>query len=84
MESTMSWDILIRRGNVIDGGGSPGSVGDIALAADRIAALGPSLGGDANKVIDAAGPGADHARSMLNFTTAPSTHDIGRDPWDLR
>lgn len=51
----MTWDILIRRGTVIDGGGSPGTIGDIALAAGRIAALAPSLAGDANKVIDADG-----------------------------
>jgi N-acyl-D-aspartate/D-glutamate deacylase len=51
----MTWDILIRRGTVIDGGGSPGTIGDIALAAGRIAALDPSLVGDANKVIDADG-----------------------------
>src|SRR5215467_9698425 len=51
----MTWDILIRRGTVIDGSGSQGSVGDIALSAGRIAALGASLAGDANKVIDAAG-----------------------------
>src|SRR5580693_4506044 len=51
----MTWDILIRRGTVIDGTGSPGAIGDIAVAAGRIAALGPSLAGGADKVIDAAG-----------------------------
>jgi N-acyl-D-aspartate/D-glutamate deacylase len=51
----VNWDILIRRGVIIDGSGSSGSVGDIALSADRIAALDPSLAGDANKVIDAEG-----------------------------
>jgi N-acyl-D-amino-acid deacylase len=51
----MSWDILVRRGVIIDGSGSPGTVGDIALTAGRIAALGPSLAGDSNKVIDAGG-----------------------------
>jgi N-acyl-D-amino-acid deacylase len=51
----MSWDILVHRGVIIDGSGSPGTVGDIALSAGRIAALGPFLAGNANKVIDAAG-----------------------------
>jgi N-acyl-D-amino-acid deacylase len=51
----MAWDILIRRGTVFDGSGSAGTIGDVALAAGRIAALGPSLAGEANKVIDAAG-----------------------------
>jgi N-acyl-D-amino-acid deacylase len=49
----MTWDVLIRGGVIIDGTGSPGTAGDIALAAGRIAALGPSLAGDAKKVIDA-------------------------------
>ena len=51
----MTWDVLIRRGVIIDGSGSPGTVGDIALAAGRIAALGPSLADDASKVIEADG-----------------------------
>src|SRR3954471_8079585 len=32
----MTWDILIRRGTVIDGCGGPGTVSDIALATSRI------------------------------------------------
>src|SRR5262245_4959461 len=51
----MTWDILIRLGTVIDGSGSPGTVGDIAIADGRIAALGPSLTGDAKWVIIADG-----------------------------
>ena len=49
----MTWDVLIRGGVIIDGTGNPGTAGDIALAAGCIAALGPSLAGDAKKVIDA-------------------------------
>ena len=51
----MTWDVLIRRGVIIDGSGNPGTVGDIALAGGRIAALGLSLADSANKVIDADG-----------------------------
>jgi N-acyl-D-amino-acid deacylase len=51
----MTWDILIRHGTLIDGSGHPGTVGDIALHAGSIAALGPNLAGDANKIIDADG-----------------------------
>jgi N-acyl-D-amino-acid deacylase len=48
-------DILIRGGTLIDGSGREGQIGDIALAAGRIVALGASLCADANKVIDAEG-----------------------------
>jgi N-acyl-D-amino-acid deacylase len=51
----MKWDILIRRGTLIDGSGKPGTIGDIALVEGRIAALGPALPEDAEKVIDAEG-----------------------------
>jgi predicted amidohydrolase len=51
----MTWDILIRHSTLIDGSGRQSGIGDVALTAGRIAALGPSLAGEANKVIDAAG-----------------------------
>ena len=51
----MTHDILIRHGTLIDGSASPGTIGDIALLAGRIVAIGPSLAGDANRVIDAEG-----------------------------
>jgi N-acyl-D-aspartate/D-glutamate deacylase len=51
----MAWDILIRGGTVIDGSGRAGDAADIAIAAGRIAAIGPALAGEAGRVIDAAG-----------------------------
>ena len=51
----MTWDIVIHRGLLIDGSGSQGTIADIALAAGRIAAVNPSLPGEASKVIDAEG-----------------------------
>src|SRR5215468_1962048 len=49
------YDILIRGGTLIDGSGAPGARGDLAIAGGRIAALGASLDGRADKVIDAGG-----------------------------
>jgi hypothetical protein len=51
----VSWDLLIRRGLIIDGSGSPGVIGDVAVAGGRIAALGTALSGDARKSVDADG-----------------------------
>src|SRR5437588_3266060 len=68
----MTSDILIHRGTVIDGSGSPGIVGDVALHAGRIAALGPALAGHAKKVIDATGlavtPGFIDIKTHSDFT----------------
>src|SRR5262245_60225913 len=70
-ETAMTWDILIRHGTLIDGSGRPGTIGDIALFAGRIAALGPSLAGDANKLIDAdcltVTPGFIHVKCESDF-----------------
>ena len=49
----MNWDLLIRRGLIIDGSGRPGVIGDVAVAGGRIAAFGPAVPGDAKKIIDA-------------------------------
>jgi N-acyl-D-aspartate/D-glutamate deacylase len=48
-------DILIRGGQVIDGTGAPAIEADIAIAKGRIAAIGPKLGPDATRIIDARG-----------------------------
>jgi N-acyl-D-amino-acid deacylase len=51
----MHWDILIRGGMLIDGSGREGTHGDLAIAGGRIVAMGPSLTGEADKIIDAGG-----------------------------
>jgi N-acyl-D-amino-acid deacylase len=51
----VSWDLLIRCGLVIDGSGSRGVIGDVAVADGRIAALGAAVPGDAKKIINADG-----------------------------
>jgi len=51
----MTWDILIRGGTLIDGSGAEGMRGDLAIGGGRTVAIGPSLKGDAEKIIDAGG-----------------------------
>ena len=51
----VTWDLLIRRGLVIDGSGKPGVIADLAVAGAQIAALGIAVHGDAKKIIDADG-----------------------------
>jgi N-acyl-D-amino-acid deacylase len=68
----MTWDILIRGGMLIDGSGRPAEKGDLAVSGGRIAALGPSLSGGADKVIDAEGltvtPGFIDIKTHSDFT----------------
>jgi N-acyl-D-amino-acid deacylase len=68
----MSWDILIRGGTLIDGSGRPGETGDVAVRDGRIAAIGPSLAGEAAKIIDAEGlavtPGFIDIKTHSDFT----------------
>jgi dihydroorotase/N-acyl-D-amino-acid deacylase len=53
--SVLSYDVVIRNGNVIDGTGSPGYSADIAIKNGRIAAIGRLGHVDAAQVIDAHG-----------------------------
>src|SRR5438094_7608151 len=47
------FDVLITNGRIVDGTGSPWFVGDIGIAGDKIAAIGPLAGGQAAATIDA-------------------------------
>src|SRR5262249_35305031 len=51
----VTWDLLIRRRLIIDGSGRPGVVGDVAVAGDRIAALGAPVPESVKKIMDADG-----------------------------
>ena len=51
----MAWSLLIKHGTVLDGSGAPGVAADVAIEGDRIAAIGPSLTGQAARTIDAKG-----------------------------
>jgi N-acyl-D-amino-acid deacylase len=68
----MTHDILIRGGLVIDGGGGPGEIADVAVGQGRIAALGRSLPAAGARVIDAEGlavaPGFIDIKTHSDFT----------------
>lgn len=49
------YDLLIRNGTIIDGSGSAGFRGDVAIKSDRIVHIGKLTGGTAKRVIDATG-----------------------------
>jgi|CXWL01.1.fsa_nt_gi N-acyl-D-amino-acid deacylase len=44
------YDLIIRNGNIVDGTGSPGRAGDIAISGDRIEAVGAVTGTAAHEV----------------------------------
>jgi N-acyl-D-aspartate/D-glutamate deacylase len=74
----MSWSLLIRGGSVVDCSGAPARRADVAVEGDRIAAVGPSLTGQAGRVVDATGsvvaPGFIdmHSHSDLFYFACPS------------
>jgi N-acyl-D-amino-acid deacylase len=74
----MPWSLLIRGGSVVDGSGAPARRADVAVEGDRIAAVAPSLAGEATRVVDAGGkvvaPGFIdmHSHSDLFYLACPS------------
>jgi N-acyl-D-amino-acid deacylase len=74
----MPWSLLIRGGSVVDGSGAPARRADVAVEGDRIAAVAPSLVGEATRVVDASGkmvaPGFIdmHSHSDLFYFGCPS------------
>ncbi|HEV7492485.1 allantoinase AllB [Baekduia sp.] len=73
----MSFDLIIRGGQVVAGDGAPATL-DVGVVDGRIAALEPELAGGGAEIIDAAGllvlPGAVDAHVHLN--------DPGRTDWE--
>lgn len=51
----MEYDVLIKGGLIVDGTGAPAYTGDVAIKGDRLAAIGPNLGRDAARIIEADG-----------------------------
>src|SRR5918911_611332 len=74
----MAWSLLLRGGSVVDGSGAPARRADVAVEGERIAAVAPSLTGEAARVIDATGkvvsPGFIdmHSHSDLFYFACPS------------
>lgn len=74
----MGWSLLIANGTVVDGSGAPASPADVAVEGDIIAAVGPGLGGEAARTIDASGllvaPGFIdiHSHSDLFYQRCPA------------
>src|SRR5579862_1357830 len=48
------YDLVIRRGTLVDGTGAPGRIADVAISGGRIAAIG-EIDGNAEREIDATG-----------------------------
>ena len=75
----MPWSLLIRGGTVIDGTGTPRRELDVAVEGETIAAIGPHLPLQADRVIEAGGhvvaPGFidAHSHSDLFYMGCPSS-----------
>ncbi len=87
--STPTYDVVIRGGTIYDGSGGAPYNGDVAIAGDRIAYVGPRLDGGARTEIDASGlavaPGFINMLSWANETliadaARPERHPPGRHP----
>jgi N-acyl-D-amino-acid deacylase len=70
------YDYLIRGGTIIDGSGSDGRAGDVAIKDGRIVEVGGRLGGQAREVIDADGAIVTPAWVDIH------THYDGQVTWD--
>jgi N-acyl-D-amino-acid deacylase len=73
------YDVVIRRGTIVDGSGSVPFTGDLAIQGDTIAALAPSLDGARGAIdIDATGQAiAPGFINMLSWATESLIEDGG-------
>lgn len=77
------YDVIIRGGTVYDGSGGPGKVTSVAIEDDRIAAIGPLAGAEAETVIDAEGQAvAPGFINMLSWAVEDLIED-GRSLGDI-
>ncbi|MBT8252802.1 MAG: D-aminoacylase [Flavobacteriaceae bacterium] len=83
-ENAPEYDTIIRNGTIVDGSGNKGMVGDIAIQADTIAAIGDLSAASSNDIIDATGlvvsPGFIN---MLSWATISLIED-GRSMSDIK
>ena len=70
------YDFIIRSGEIFDGGGAPGRIGDIAVQDGKIVAVGGSISGPAKEIIEAAGAIVTPAWIDIH------THYDGQVTWD--
>src|SRR4051794_36154306 len=75
-QSSPDFDVLIKGGTVYDGTGSQGRSADVAIKADRIAAIGDLRNAHATTVIDAKGLAvAPGFINMLSWSTESLIQD---------
>ena len=78
------YDVILRGGTIYDGTGRPPVVGDVALAGDRVAAVGNLAAVKAKREIDVRGLAvAPGFINMLSWATVSLLHD-GRSQSDIR
>lgn len=81
--SSSDYDLIIENGRILDGSGNPSYIGDLAINADTIAAIGDLENAVAREVIDATGlvvsPGFIN---MLSWANVSLLHD-GRSMSDI-
>ncbi|HVR29004.1 MAG TPA: D-aminoacylase, partial [Thermoanaerobaculia bacterium] len=83
-EATARYDLILRGGTIYDGSGAPGSVGDVAISGDRIAAIGDLGRAEGFTELDVRGLAvAPGFVNMLSWAVSTLIHD-GRSQSDIR
>ncbi|MBC7853125.1 MAG: D-aminoacylase [Pirellulaceae bacterium] len=82
--SPQVFDIVLRHGTIYDGSGKAPFVGDVAIAGDSIAAIGPSIAGRGRREVEVRGLAvAPGFVNMLSWATETLIED-GRSQSDIR
>jgi N-acyl-D-amino-acid deacylase len=83
-EEPPKYDVILRGGMIYDGTGAPGVVGDVAIAGDRIAAIGDLGKATAKQAVDAKGKAVTPGFiNVLSWATVSLLAD-GRSQADIR